>query len=423
MRSACDEILTFNAAFHHQPSLTAKLKALGSSPFGFFRGTFHLFARDLREGPFRKWPCLETAGQIVGDLHTENFGTFRAVTNEIVYDINDFDETTQAPYEYDVRRLASSLVLSSLVNDQGLGLGAVAAENCVRAYVKTLRRLEKLKTREEFEQLKERKDVRGILASAQEKSRVDMMKSLVEEKPPGTFLIQEEAEKYILASDKEKAEAKMALPRFLKKCLAPAGARPERFTFQDVAFRIAGCGSLGRMRYAALLGKGEGPEDCGTLRLMEWKEALDSALDCPKPHRSKDRARDVLKAALAFQVLPKRYLGFTTWDGCAMQGREIGANDIRFNHAEFKDPSRFQQAARVFGEVTARAHLVSTLGERGPRPILKELRDANEERWIQRMSAFAVAYADRTMDDYREFRERSAEIQKVWEKQGKPAKT
>ena len=125
MRSACDEILKFNAAFHHQPSLTAKLKALGSSPFGFFRGTFHLFARDLREGPFRKWPCLETAGQIVGDLHTENFGTFRAITNEIVYDINDFDETTQGPYEFDVRRLATSLVLSSLVNDRGLGLGAV----------------------------------------------------------------------------------------------------------------------------------------------------------------------------------------------------------------------------------------------------------------------------------------------------------
>ena len=416
MRSACNQIVKFNAAFHHQPSLNAKLKALSGTAFGFFRSTFHLFAQDQKKGPFRKWPCLESSGQIIGDLHTENFGTYRAITNEIVYDINDFDEVAPGPYEFDVRRLATSLVLSSMDNQHGIGLGVVAAEHCIRAYLETLRRLEKLTTRAEFEHLKERKDVRAILASAEEKSREDMMKHLATEETPRKFVFQS-TESYLPVSAEEKAEAAKALPKFLKKCLAPDNAGQERFVLQDVSFRIAGCGSLGRLRYAVLLGKGKDPEDWSSLRLMEWKESLDSGLVYAKPHHSRERAREVFKTALAFQVLPKRYLGVTTWAGLSMQAREIGANDIRFNHKESKDPDRFQHAARIFGEVTARGHLVSTLGKRGPRSILKELQGGKEERWIQRTAVFAAAYADRVLDDFAEMTERKEEIQKIWAKQ------
>ena len=416
MRSACNQIVKFNACFRHQPSLTAKLKALSGSAFGFFRSTFHLFAQDQKEGPFRKWPCLKSSGQIVGDLHTENFGTYRAITNEIVYDLNDFDEAAPGPYEYDLRRLATSLVLSSLENQHGIGVGVVAAENCLRAYLETLRRLEKLTTRAEFEQLKERKEVRAVLASAEEKSREEMMKRFATEATPGKFVFQS-TNCYLPASEQERAEAVKALPKFLKKCLAPDDAHQERFVLQDVSFRIAGCGSLGRLRYAALLGQGKDPEDWNSLCLIEWKEALDSALDYAKPHHSTERALDVFKTALAFQVLPKRYLGVTTWAGLAMQAREIGANDIRFNHMEFKDPDRFQHAARIFGEVTARGHLLSTLGEPGPRALLKELAGGKEERWIQRTAVFAASYTDRTLEDFEEMTQRKEEIQKIWAKQ------
>lgn len=414
MRSVCNQIVKFNETLPDRPSLKLKIDTMASSAFSLFRGTFHLFARDMTQGQFGKWPCLEASGQIVGDLHTENFGTFRCINGEIVYDINDFDETTKAPYEYDLRRLLVSLVLSSLENSHPFGQGVLAAEACLRAYLDTLRRLEKLATRADFEQLKERKEVRAILSKAAEKSRVDMMRNLAHEKEPGKFQFVL-GEKLLPISDADRAEAALALPKFAKSCLAPKDAHPEQYTLQDVAFRIAGCGSLGRKRYAALLGKGKSKtarETWNSLRLIEWKDSLDSSLDSPIPHAAKNRAREVLKATLAFQVLPKRYLGWTTWDGNPMQARELGANDSRFAASEFKDLDGFHRAARTFGEVTARAHLVSTLGKRGPRAILKELK-TTEDRWIRRMAAFSAAYADRILDDYEEFRAGRAEVEEA----------
>lgn len=413
MRSAVNEILRFNRGFD-KLSLKAKLARMSTSPFFFFRGTFHLFANDLIHGPFRKWPCLEASGQIVADLHTENFGTFRAITGEIVYDINDFDDTGESPYEYDVRRLATSLILASLDNKHRMGEGAVAAELCVRGYLDTLGRLSKLKTRSEFENLKERRDTRDVLATAAEQCRADMMKRVAVESSAGKFVLKND-QNYLPVSAKVRASALEALPRFLKSCLAPKGSQPERFTFQDVGFRIAGAGSLGRLRYAVLLGKGKGRESLETLRLMEWKDSLDSALVASKPTQSKNRARDVLKATLAFQVLPKRYLGYTQFDKRPMQGRELGANDTRFKASEFTDIARFHHAARIFGEVTARCHLISTLGKSGPRGITQELAGGKDGRWIRRMVAFAVAYADQALDDYGEFCDQKAAIAKQWD--------
>ncbi len=221
-------------------------------------------------------------------------------------------------------------------------------------------------------------------------------------------------EHYLPVDDKERAQVVKALPRFLKSCLAPPGSHPERYQFQDAAFRIAGCGSLGRQRYAILLGKAKaGKQSLESLRLVEWKDALDSSLVAKRPHQTKGRARDVVKATLAFQLMPKRYLGYTTIDGRPMQAREIGANDFRFQHKEFADPVRFQNAARIFGEITARSHLLSTLGSKGPRSLLRELA-GGEDRWINRLVTFAVAYTDRVLDDHQELCARRSEVAEKW---------
>src|SRR5262249_43761546 len=149
-----DEIRRFNRTFP-PVFLDDKLGRLTDSAFGFFRGTFHLFARDIIEGPFRKLPVAASRGRIVGDLHTENFGTFRAVTGEIVYDVNDFDETTVASYENDLRRLSTSLLLAALDRGLRLGDGVNAAEHLLRSYVKTLGLAARFQLRSEFEQMPE----------------------------------------------------------------------------------------------------------------------------------------------------------------------------------------------------------------------------------------------------------------------------
>ena len=81
MSTAVDQILAYNARLDKK-DLPHKLDKLIASPFQFFRGTFHLFARDLNLKEFRTIPITRSAGPIVGDLHSENFGIFRAVHDE-----------------------------------------------------------------------------------------------------------------------------------------------------------------------------------------------------------------------------------------------------------------------------------------------------------------------------------------------------
>ena len=410
MRSAVDQVVAFNRGFDKQ-SLARKLARMSESPFAFFRGTFHVFASDILDGPFREWPHTAAAGAVVGDLHTENFGTFRAVSGDIVYDINDFDETTTAPYDYDLRRLGCSVALAAFDNGQALAQATHAVEVCVRGYLDTLTALAGAKARADFEKLKARKEVRAVLADAKEKSRTDMMKELATQVTGGRFAFRA-CDKFAPLDTTTRQAIEKAVPDFLKSLGKDHHA--ERFTFQDAVFRFAGCGSLGRQRYALLFGKGQTPqESLDTLRLIEWKDALDSSLDSRQPRASANRAKQVVANTEGFQIDAKRYLGYVTLNGRPMQSREIGANDARFAHKLFRAPEKFAHAAQIFGEITARAHLVASLGAEGPRGLLKELR-GKEDRWVARMVAFALAYAHVAHDDFDEFIARRAEVAKAW---------
>jgi len=95
-RDALAEIIRYNSRFigdGRDPGwLRSKLDRLCASPFGFLRGTFHLFVADWPI--FGHDPLADGATQpIVGDLHLENFGAYRAADSTIVFDVNDFDET------------------------------------------------------------------------------------------------------------------------------------------------------------------------------------------------------------------------------------------------------------------------------------------------------------------------------------------
>ena len=86
-----------------------------ASPFAFFRGAAALMAADLAATP-----RTGLAVQLCGDAHLSNFGGFASPDRELVFDINDFDETAQGPWEWDVKRLAASIAVAG----RELGLGA-----------------------------------------------------------------------------------------------------------------------------------------------------------------------------------------------------------------------------------------------------------------------------------------------------------
>src|SRR5437773_8021008 len=97
MRDPVAEFQSFNRMFaHRNPELLRlKVERMAASAFAFFRGTFHLFARDILDGFFEtlaQGPHAAAEVDLVGDIHPENFGTFRGADSTVHYDINDFDE-------------------------------------------------------------------------------------------------------------------------------------------------------------------------------------------------------------------------------------------------------------------------------------------------------------------------------------------
>ena len=95
---------------------------MAESAFTFYRGAAAIMAQDLAPTP-----ASGLAAQLCGDAHLANFGSFASPERQQVFDINDFDETLPGPWEWDVKRLATSFVLAARDNgypEQGEALAA-----------------------------------------------------------------------------------------------------------------------------------------------------------------------------------------------------------------------------------------------------------------------------------------------------------
>ena len=113
--------------------LPIKWARMVASPFGFFRGAVPLMAADLAS-----LPTTGITVQICGDAHVRNLGAFASPTGALVFDINDFDETMPGPWEWDVKRLATSLVLSGREAGQSDGACKEAVESFAAEYRKSV---------------------------------------------------------------------------------------------------------------------------------------------------------------------------------------------------------------------------------------------------------------------------------------------
>jgi uncharacterized protein (DUF2252 family) len=110
-----------------------------ASPFAFFRGAAAVMAEDLASTPI-----TDVRLQACGDAHLGNFGVFGSPERNIVFDVNDFDETLPAPWEWDVKRLAASVALAAR-NLQITGQACQATVlDTVRAYRERMRGLARL---------------------------------------------------------------------------------------------------------------------------------------------------------------------------------------------------------------------------------------------------------------------------------------
>ena len=239
-----------------------KYRAMRTGPFAFLRGTCHLFYDRLpRGGAFKAAPSV----WVCGDLHLENFGSYKGDNRLVYFDINDFDESALAPASWDLVRFLTSLLIALDGVSVGESKAPLLCKTFLDAYVSSLalgkaywveRETAQGLVRELLDGLRNRQrasflDSRTFIKRRQRLLRVDGKKAL----PP---------------TDSQRT----AITNFMTE-FAKSQAHPEFFTVLDVARRVAGTGSLGVDRYAILV-QGKGSPDGNYL--LDLKQALPSSL-------------------------------------------------------------------------------------------------------------------------------------------------
>ena len=300
--------------------LALKYRAMRTNAFVFLRGTCHLFYARLPQDPLLRdapaaWAC--------GDLHLQNYGSYKGDNRLVYFDMNDFDEAALAPCTWDPLRLLTS----TLVGAQTIGVNgveAVALCHCfVDAYAVALA--------EGKSRWLERETATGmigdLLGGLGGRSRKDYLDSRTVLKGKRRQL-KCDGRKALPAGDEQRQKVAEFVGR------ATAGEpRPEFFRVLDVARRIAGTGSLGVERYVILV-EGKGSPDQNYL--LDLKQALPSCLVPHLPIRQPDWKNDaerVVAVQRRVQAVSQAFLRPVTLGGAAYIFRGLQPSEDRVDLA------------------------------------------------------------------------------------------
>jgi uncharacterized protein (DUF2252 family) len=417
MRDPVAEFMTYNRPFVARGPELVRLKVarMAASPFAFFRGTFHLFARDILDHGMEALPALSTAGadlDLVGDLHSENYGTFKAADGRVHYDVNDFDETTRGRFTFDVARLATSLFLAG----REIGLSIHDAVPMLLAFLKTyalaVQHLVK-KGGTGFDAVEGTasgsRAVDLLLGEMASLKRPAFIEKLTEYDGKRRRLVR--GKQYYNLPDDQASQARRLVEDYRKRPGAAPG-HDDYYTIEDVAGRVAGIGSMGRFRYAVLIA-GKGTADARNA-ILEFKESLTSAYDCCRqrdtgPEALKGRAERVIAVQRRSQAASNAFHGVALDGERSFQVREIGPSAARLEFKKLRDSSEATDVSTLQARILARIHARAAADAVGPTNPLAELED--HDRFCQRLLAFALAYADLVVCDYQQFVGHRAEIE------------
>jgi len=260
------------------------------SPFAFFRGSAAVMAWDLS-----KTPVTAIRVQACGDCHASNFGGFASPERRLLFDINDFDETLRAPWEWDVKRLAASVVLASRELGMGDGRCRDAVLTMAESYRKHMREYAHMRALEVWYShmdaevfVEEGKTVaaRKRWQQVEEKARLQTAEHIfpkIADVINGRTRIVDHPP-LVYHSRESDVELKYVIQKFHEyRETIPADRRVilDRYHIIDVARKVVGVGSVGTRCGVALLMAGEHDP-----MLLQIKEALPSVLE---PYAGKSR--------------------------------------------------------------------------------------------------------------------------------------
>lgn len=374
---------------------------MAATPFAFLRGSAGLMAYDLA-----RTPMTSIAAQICGDAHAANFGLYGDARGDLVIDLNDFDETVHGPWEWDLKRLATSLVLVGREAGADEDTCRKAAHDTVGSYRRTMRLLAKLPVLDAWNAIADEElvshtdahDLLGTLERVMEKARANTSGKFAAK---STRPVEGGGRRFVDAPpvlrrvpDAEAAAVAASLEHYLTTVSEDRLPLLARYAVHDVAFRVVGTGSIGTRSYVVLL-----LDHRGEPLVLQVKEARASAL---LPHLATaghaipdvpHEGRRVVLGQKRMQVVSDILLGWTTVEGRPFQVRQFR------NRKGSVDPAalaadQVDDYARMTGALLARAHTHTA----DPRLIAGYC--GKSEELDEAIASFAVAYANRTEADH-----------------------
>ncbi|MGH9697778.1 MAG: DUF2252 family protein, partial [Bryobacteraceae bacterium] len=238
------DVLLAAAAERVPKLLPIKYGRMSKSPFAFFRGAISIMAADLASEPH-----TGIFVQLCGDAHVQNLGCYEAPDGRLVFDINDFDETIPGPWEWDVKRMAASLVLAGLESDHRRSECSGAVEAFAASYSATIESLAAqpvlVYARHQIHRAKRTQAVSAAIQQAQRANPCELLSKYTD--GAGHFKKIEHA--LWRVQGKEKADVLGSLDLY-RQSLAPERLHLfEFFRPLDVAFKVVGTGSVGLRDY------------------------------------------------------------------------------------------------------------------------------------------------------------------------------
>lgn len=339
---------------------------MSESPFAFFRGAAAVMAHDLAASPT---PGLK--GQICGDAHLSNFGVFAGRDRDLVFDLNDFDETSIGPFEWDLKRLAASLVI--LADDLGLKDAAArkAAEGACRTYREAIAALAAMSITERLftgiaaaEVLqytvggpgKERRSGQKFLRRTARNNSMRVLSKLAVRHEDGRYHIEEQPPltTHLPGFDSAFVESIFALyqrsvPEFIGNLLAS-------MRIEDQVVRVVGVGSVGTRCLLILL-----TDPDGNPLFLQAKQALASVLEASMgPSGWPSHSQRVVAGQRILQATGDPFLGhFDLPDGDSYYVRQFRDMKGSIDLDQLAEPSALIAYGRVCAIALARAHAQS----------------------------------------------------------------
>jgi uncharacterized protein (DUF2252 family) len=368
-----------------------KYERMAASPFGFFRGAVPVMAYDLSLSA-----NTGILNQLCGDAHVQNLGAYTGPDGRLVFDINDFDETLRGPFEFDVKRMATSLVLAGDAAKIKPGGCQDAVEVFLRAYCGLMKQFARMPVLElaryQVHRLASVAPVSKILRKAQRATPMLSLDKLTEKTAKGR-VFKSNAPLLRPVTGKEAQSVLDSLTLYTQSLLPERRHFFAQFEPLAVAFKVVGTGSVGLRDYTILM-QGNGPSDPMFLQVKEeaksaWAPYIPQAM----PPAKNDGQRTV-EGQRAMQLQSDPLLGWTSFDGRDYLVRQL--ND----HKAGVDITTLNAAglaayAEVCGEMLARGHARS--GEAG----LIAGYIGNGARFKRGLLGFARAYAAQTVEDWK----------------------